>query len=73
MVTKVICPICKATVPFSLEMHMKMAHGPGSKPVTKGKLPMVDDPSERPMNERKAAHVRKLRHKKKEVPRPKKF
>ncbi|MDB6032259.1 MAG: hypothetical protein JWM16_2597 [Verrucomicrobiales bacterium] len=27
------CPICNETVPFSLQMHMHMVHGPGGKPL----------------------------------------
>ena len=26
------CPICNAKVPFSLQMHIHMVHGPGGKP-----------------------------------------
>lgn len=67
------CPICKNPVPFSLEMHMKMAHGSGDKPFNKGKARFVDDPTARPMNEKKPAAARKFRFKKKAPPRPRAY
>ncbi len=69
MVNTVKCPICKKTVPFSLNMHMQMVHGSGKDTPIRGKAPFVEDPAARPMNERKPAAARKHHAKKKAPPR----
>jgi hypothetical protein len=65
------CPICNNTVPFSLGMHMQMVHGTSdTPPINKGKARFIDDPTARPMNEKKPAAARKFRTMKKPLPRP---
>ncbi len=71
MVNEVKCPICKKTVPFSLQMHMQMVHGTGKDAPNRGKVRFIEDPTARPMNERKPAAARKQHRKKKAPPRKK--
>src|SRR2546430_1024242 len=47
------CPICNVKVPFSLQMHLHMAHGPGARPDDGTILSLRHEPKTRAKEKRR--------------------